>query len=212
LYLDEVAALDPALQASLLRLLQDKRFERVGGRKAIDANIRIVASTSVDLDAARRSGAFREDLFFRLNEIRLALPPLREREEDAALLARHFVGTEARSLGLPPKKISLRAIDAIGRYDWPGNVRELQNRTKRALVLSTRDFLEPADFELPELNAAEPGLPTLRQERHRSERKLVQRALTNASGNVSEAARLLGISRPTLYELLKSLEISPPAA
>lgn len=212
LFLDGVEALDSTIQTKILRLIEKKRVERVGGKKAIAVDIRLICARAPIGQNVESHTGIREDLFYRLSEMTLTLPPLRDREEDAALLARHFIRTEARNLRLSPKKLSPRAIEAIDRYNWPGNVRELQNRTKRALVLASRDVLEPADFELPEPEANETALPTLREERHRSERKLIQRALTNANGNVSEAARLLGISRPTLYELLRNLEISVPAA
>lgn len=208
LFLDSAEALSPAIQTRILRLLEKKRFEHIGSKKPVSVDIRLVSARS----APETRGVIREDLFYRLSEVTLTLPPLRDRREDAALLARHFVRIEARALRLAPKKLGPRAVEAIEQYDWPGNVRELQNRTKRALVTAARDVLEPADFELPEPEDVKTTLPTLREERHRSERRLIQRALMSANGNMSEAARMLGISRPTLYELLRNLDISNPAA
>lgn len=210
LFLDEIGELDTAIQSKLLRFLQQRSFERVGGRQTIEVDVRVVSATNKDLETAKRDGQFREDLFFRLREIGLVVPPLREREDDAALLARYFVRTEARALRLPQKKIGMRALSAIRAYNWPGNVRELQNRAKRALVLSENQILEPADFELPEPEGGAATLPTLREERQRAERELIQRALASSNGKVAEAARMLGISRPTLYELMHSLDIPSP--
>ena len=207
LFLDEIGELEPSIQSKLLRFLQERSFERVGGLKTIDVDVRVVSATNRDLNAARREGGFREDLFFRLSEINLVVPPLREREGDAVFLARNFVRAAARAMSMPVKKIGLRAMTAISSYPWPGNVRELQNRAKRALVLCDRDILQPADFELPEPNDGDAILPTLRHERQKAERDLIRRALANTGGKVAEAARLLGISRPTLYELMHSLDI-----
>ncbi len=207
LFLDEIGELEPSIQSKLLRFLQERSFERVGGLKTINVDVRVVSATNRDLNAARREGGFREDLFFRLSEINLVVPPLREREGDAVLLARNFVRSAARAMGMPVKRIGLRAMTAINFYPWPGNVRELQNRAKRALVLCDRDILQPADFELPEPNDGDAILPTLRHERQRAERDLIRRALANTNGKVAEAARLLGISRPSLYELMHSLDI-----
>jgi two-component system NtrC family response regulator len=198
------------MQSKLLRFLQQRSFERVGGRATIEVDVRVVSATNRDLETAQREGAFREDLYFRLREVALFVPPLRDREDDAALLARYFVRTEAKAMGVAPRKIGLRALSAIRAYAWPGNVRELQNRTRRALALCDRDILQPADFELPEPADEGALLPTLREVRQRAERELIQKALASTNGKVAEAARKLGISRPTLYELLHSLDIPLP--
>lgn len=210
LFLDEVGELDTPMQSKLLRFLQQRSFERVGGRQTIDVDVRVVSATNKDLESAKRDGQFREDLFFRLGEITLPVPPLRDRDDDAALLARYFIRTEARVMRIAQKKIGLRALAAIREHNWPGNVRELQNRSKRAVVLSEKQILEPADFELPEPDGSLVALPTLREARQRAERELIQRALASANGKVAEAARSLGISRPTLYELMNSLDIPSP--
>jgi two-component system NtrC family response regulator len=210
LFLDEIGELDPAMQSKLLRFLQQRSFERVGGRATIEVDVRVVSATNRDLETAQREGGFREDLYFRLREVALFVPPLRDREDDAALLARYFVRTEAKAMGVAPRKIGLRALSAIRAYAWPGNVRELQNRTRRALALCDRDILQPADFELPEPADEGALLPTLREVRQRAERELIQKALASTNGKVADAARKLGISRPTLYELLHSLDIPLP--
>jgi two-component system NtrC family response regulator len=210
LFLDEVGELDTAMQSKLLRFLQQRCLERVGGRQTIPVDVRVISATNKNLEQARRDGQFREDLFFRLREIGLVVPPLREREDDAALLVRHFIRSEARAMKIAPKKIGSRALAAIRAHNWPGNVRELQNRSKRALVLSVQQMLEPADFELAEPQDDGAALPTLREERQRAERELIQRTLAATHGKVAEAARVLGISRPTLYELIHSLGIPLP--
>lgn len=212
LYLHDVGAMEPALQAKVLRLIREQKYERVGGRKTLQANVRIVASaqrTPIDFDATSTS---RAQPPFQVGDLILTVPALRDRGQDAALLARHFVRAEGKALGLPARKVGGPALKAIGLYAWPGNVRELQARTKSALVLCTRDVLQPSDFDLPEPGDTETKIPTLRQERQRVERELIRQALASTNGKVAEAARVLGISRPTLYELLNNLGIPNPSA
>jgi two-component system NtrC family response regulator len=211
LFLDEIGELALALQSKLLRFLEERSFERVGGRKTIRVDVRIVTATNRDLRDAIGRGAFREDLFYRLNEVGITVPGLREREGDVVLLAHHFVHSFPKVLNTGPKKLSARAISALAAHDWPGNVRELQNRTKRALIMSGRDVLEPEDFEL-EASDDKAELPLLRDERRRIERELVLRAMVQCQNNITQVAKVLGISRPTLYDLMRSLDLPPPTS
>ena len=200
LFLDEIGDLPAALQAKLLRFLQGRTIERIGGRQEIAVDVRVVCATHQDLAAMIRDGRFREDLYYRLAEIIVEIPPLRSRNGDAALLAHAFVrqcaAEQKRStLGLLPE-----AIAAIERHSWPGNVRELQNCVKRAVIMADGNVLRASDFGLA------PGDPTnvrsLKEVRDEAEKGAVIRVLAHVNGNMSRAAELLGVSRPTLYDLL----------
>ena len=202
LFLDEIGDLPFGLQAKLLRFLQERVLERIGGRKEIEVDVRVVCATHRDLPKLVEAKAFREDLFYRLAEIGVRIPPLRERSGDAVLLARHFAQHLASELGKPAKGLSAGAVRAIDQHAWPGNVRELQNRIKRALVMCEGMRIRAADLDLEE--PAEEALALdLKHAREQAERRTLQRALAQADGNLSQAARLLGISRPTLYDLLR---------
>jgi two-component system NtrC family response regulator len=203
LFLDEIGDMPQALQAKLLRFLQDHVIERVGGRQPITLDVRVLAATHRDLPTALRDGYFREDLFYRLNEIGMALPPLRERDGDAILLAHYFLNRFSRELDQPPRKLSTAALAAISSYGWPGNVRELENRVKRALLMADGRMITEVDLDLAPRPSDAPLMPSLREIRDTAERAAVSRALALADGNVSEAARLLGVSRPTLYDLMR---------
>lgn len=200
LFLDEIGDLPAQLQAKILRFLQDRRIERLGGRQEITVDVRVVCATHQDLRAMISQGRFREDLYYRLAEIVVDIPPLRSRKGDAALLAHAFV----RQFGQEQKRGSLTllpdALAAIEAHKWPGNVRELQNCAKRAVIMADDRVLRAADFGLAPV-AAE-TLPTLKDVRDGAERDAVLRALSRVNGNLSRAAELLGVSRPTLYDLL----------
>jgi len=201
LFLDEIGDLPLELQAKLLRFLQERVIERVGGRHEIAVDVRVVCATHRDLGQRVKEQAFREDLYYRLAEVSLTIPPLRERTGDAVLLARHFLGVYGEELGRRGLSLSDEALAAIDSYEWPGNIRELQNRLKRAIIMAEGRRLTPADLDL------EPGSWTtaelnLRRARERAELDVLRRALAQAQGNVSKAARLMGVSRPTLYDLL----------
>jgi two-component system NtrC family response regulator len=205
LFLDEIGELPPPIQVKLLRFLQEQRFQRVGGRQEIQMNTRVVAATNVDLKGAVKAGKFREDLYFRLAVVVLKLPPLRERGEDVDQLARIFlqqyaVQCEKKSLTFSPD-----AIRAIKRHTWPGNVRELQNRVKRAVIMADGKRVTSADLELSQLEAIAGG--TLKEARENAEREVIQQALNRHGGRITAAASDLGISRPTLYELMEKLGI-----
>jgi two-component system NtrC family response regulator len=208
LFLDEIGDLPPMLQVKLLRFLQDQVIERIGGRHPIQVDVRIVCATNQDLEAKMRQGSFREDLFYRLNAVTLRVPPLRDRAGDPVLLASFFLRKFAAQFGRRIKGFSADAIAAMSAYYWPGNVRDLENRVKRAVVMSEGRLIVASDLELP---TAEDGITTddglqldLRKARMRAEREVVQKAMTQSNGTISTAAKLLGISRPTLYALLET--------
>ncbi len=203
LFLDEIGDLAQPLQVKILRFLQEKVIERVGGREPIPVQCRVIAATHRDLDAAVKDQRFREDLFFRLAVIKVALPPLRQRANDVIALAEYFIDAFSKELRKTPKKLSEGAIAAIRKHTWPGNVRELQNRIKCALVLADSPFINATDLELEAPAVIMPrSASTLREAVQELEREMVVTKLRENNGNISKTARMLGISRPTLYELI----------
>ncbi|MEZ5064582.1 MAG: sigma-54 dependent transcriptional regulator [bacterium] len=200
IFLDEIGEVSPSTQAKLLRVLEDRRFHRLGGSELIEARARVVAATNRDLPAAIAAGAFREDLFYRLNVFPIALPPLRARREDLPELIRHFLGrTSYRGPGLTED-----AMEALGEYDWPGNLRELRNVMERAAILAGSAAIGRAEIHVPEAPraSATPGA-TADGTLGETEERMIRDALARAGGNKSEAARLLGITRRTLYGRLE---------
>lgn len=213
-FLDEIGDMPPGLQAKLLRVLQDHNFERVGGTKPIRADIRVIAATNRDLDQATKAGRFREDLFYRLNVVRITLPPLRDRKEDLPVLARHFVAKYATEAKKVVRGVSTEAMDRLQGYGWPGNVRELANAIERAVVLCAGDHIGPDDLALPRAGtpaAPAPSAPTGNTDFHSqvkaSKRAIIRSALDRAAGNQTKAAELLGLQRTYLVKLLRELEI-----
>ena len=200
LFLDEIGDLPAALQAKILRFLQDRNIERLGGRQEISVDVRVVCATHQDLRAMIAQGRFREDLYYRLAEIVVNIPPLRSRKGDAALLAHAFVRQYAEEHKRGSLTLLADAAAAIEAHDWPGNVRELQNCVKRAVIMADGEILRAADFGLAATPDEQPR--TLRVVRDEAERDAVLRVLSRVNGNLSRAAELLGISRPTLYDLL----------
>ncbi|WP_260483491.1 PEP-CTERM-box response regulator transcription factor [Sphingomicrobium flavum] len=210
LFLDEVGDIPLPLQVKLLRFLQERVIERIGGRKPIDVDTRIVCATHRDLDAMCAEGTFREDLYYRLAEIVVPIPPLAQRTGDAVLLARYFVAKYAKDLGRKLNGLGPDAVEAIDEYGWPGNVRELENRVKRAVIMSDGKHVSAADLDL-QSGADDDGSASpinLRAAREIADRKAIRQALTRTENNISSAAKLLGISRPTLYDLLKQYKLS----
>jgi two-component system NtrC family response regulator len=203
LFLDEIGELPASVQVKLLRFLQEKRFQRVGGRSEIQSDTRIVAATNVNLQESVRNGAFREDLFYRLAVVVVKVPPLRERGADIDILARAFLHRYGTLHGKRGITFSPDALRASNLYRWPGNVRELQNRVQRAVIMAEGKRVTTSDLELTEALECPP--PTLKQARESLERELVQDALRRHRGKVTSAAVELGISRPTLYELMEKL-------
>lgn len=201
LFLDEIGDLPAALQAKLLRFLQERTIERLGGREEIPVDVRIVCATHQNLRDQIEAGAFREDLFYRLAEIVVTVPPLRDRPGDAVLLAHAFVRRYGDELKRSRLALSDEALAAIEQHRWPGNVRELENVVKRAVILADGPVIQASDLGFgPDRAGGEPL--NLREAREGAERREVVRALARANGNLSKAADLLGVSRPTLYDLL----------
>jgi len=207
LFLDEIGELPPSIQVKLLRYLQEQRFQRVGGRQELTSDARIIAATNVDLKAGINQGSFREDLYFRLAVLVISLPPLRERGDDAVLLAQEFLQKYATQNGKANIAFVPEALRAINRHPWPGNVRELQNRIKRAVIMADSRRITEKDLELS-TGIGFSSSTTLKEARENVEREMVQRALKRNLGRISSAAAELGISRPTLYELMEKLGIS----
>ena len=206
LFLDEIGDVPLPMQVKLLRFLQDQIVERAGGRKPVQVDVRIVCATNQDLDRMMREGRFREDLYYRLNEMTVRVPPLRERFGDAVVLASFFVRRFASEYGRAVRGFAPTALAAIKDYAWPGNVRELENRLKRAVVMADGSLLSAADLGFS-TRPEEPQSLGIRAARARAEREVLQLALAQAGSNLSKAAKLLGISRPTLYDLMQQHQI-----
>lgn len=207
LFLDEIGDLPLELQANLLRFLQEKHIERVGGSQPIPVDVRVLAATHVDLEAAITSGRFREDLYYRLNVLQVITAPLRERHGDLGMLASHFAHFYSQETGRRPRSFSEDALVAMGKHDWPGNVRELANRVRRGLVLGEGRQIQASDLGLLSLQAQDLPMGTLEDYKHRAERQALCDVLNRHSDNLSVAARVLGISRPTFYRLLHKHQI-----
>jgi two-component system NtrC family response regulator len=206
LFLDEIGELPAPVQVKLLRFLQEKRFQRVGGRQEIHIDARVVAATSVNLQESVANGAFREDLYFRLAVVVVKLPPLRKREGDIEAVARAFLHRYGRQQNRRSLSFSADALRALSLYRWPGNIRELQNRVQRAVIMAEGKVVGPADLELADALATQQPA-TLRELREAVEREAIEAALRRHRGKVTGAAIELGVSRPTLYELMEKLNI-----
>ncbi|MDR2924394.1 MAG: PEP-CTERM-box response regulator transcription factor [Azoarcus sp.] len=203
LFLDEIGDLPMALQAKLLRFLQERVIEHLGGRQEIPVDVRIVCATHRDLKTQIQAGLFREDLYYRLAEIVITIPPLRDRDGDAVLLAHHFIRQFAQENGRASIQLSEDAIAAIELYQWPGNVRELENCLKRAVIMADGSRVTAEDLGLDTDNDGEAlEYLTLRRVREVAERQAVVRVLARTNGNIARAAEVLGISRPSLYDLM----------
>ena len=214
-FLDEVGELAPALQAKLLRVLQEHEFERVGGSRTIRTDVRLIAATNRDLERAVRSGAFREDLFYRLNVVPLRVPPLRERREDIPLLANWFVRKFSEQTGRAVTGLSREARAFLVAYDWPGNVRELQNIIERAVVMGSNDLIMPADLSdlLPDTESpAEVEGEGFHEAVRQTRRRLIAAAMDRANGSVPEAARSLGLHPNYLHRLITTLGLRDSTA
>jgi len=210
LFLDEIGDLPYQLQVKLLRFLQEQVIERVGGRQAIPVDVRVVSATNMDLDDQVGAGKFRNDLLYRLNSVTVRIPPLRERPGDTMLLARYFLGRYNQEFGRNLRGFTEAAIAAIEAHPWPGNVRELENRMKRAAVMADGRLIDAADLELAVADGAPEDLD-LRAARMRAERVVVLKALDRSGGRYAGAAKLLGVSRPTLYALMEAHDLSVDA-
>ena len=206
LFLDEIGELPGALQSKLLRFLQERCIERVGGRKEITVDTRVISATNIDIQKAMKDNSFREDLYYRLSVVVLRLPPLRERQGDIGLLATIFLRQFAADSGIQDKRFSQKALRAMENYSWPGNVREIENRVRRAVIMSDGRLVKPSDLELGSVSTGYEGA-TLKEARDAVEQELIERALMIRKGNISRIAADLGVSRPTLYELMSKLGI-----
>jgi len=207
LFLDEIGDVPLAMQVKLLRFLQSRVIERIGGRKPVPVDLRVICATNQNLDRLMAEGQFREDLFYRLNEVTIQVPPLRERSGDSMLLANFFLQRFAAEFGRPVRGITPSAAAAINTHAWPGNVRELENRLKRAVVMTDGPLVSPADLGLALSEEASPSLD-IRGARALAERNVITAALAQTGHNLSQTAKLLGVSRPTLYDLLREHQMS----
>lgn len=204
LFLDEIGDLPMPLQAKLLRFLQERVIERLGGRGEIPVDVRVVCATHRDLSGMIREGQFREDLYYRLSEISIKIPPLRERPGDAVLLAQAFLERYAREMDRSIRGFAADALGAIEAYAWPGNVREMENLIKRATIMADGNHITAADLGL-DAGGVEVQPFNLRHARENAERLAVSRALAQSDGSIAQAAELLGITRPTLYDLMAKI-------
>ncbi len=205
IFLDEIGELPLAMQVKLLRALQESTIERLGGSSTIKLDLRIIAATNIDLEKAVKNGSFREDLYYRLNVIVLQVPDLKDRPEDILLLAHNFLKREAKQIGKGNVSFSPSAVAALSSHRWPGNVRELQNRIRRALGSGLGTSIQPEDLGLEDgdFEKEDQTLPTLKKAREKAEKKVIYQALALCGDNISKAANLLEVSRPTLHDLIK---------
>ena len=213
-FLDEVSALSLDMQSKLLRVLQEKTIERVGGQKIIPIDVRFIAATNRDLKKATEEGTFREDLFYRLNVVPITIPPLRERKEDIPLLVGHFLGRFNRNFGKHVRGLSEEVMEVFSGYHWPGNVRELENLMERLVVLTTEDTISlsmiPPDMLSTEIDISSEAVPqglSLKKARQRFEKKYIEKVLQLTNGNIQQAANLLDIHRFTLSTKIQELGI-----
>jgi Nif-specific regulatory protein len=210
IFLDEVGEMSPLLQTKLLRVLQEREFERVGGTRPIKVDIRLIAATNRNLEEAIEQGTFRQDLYYRLNVVQLLMPPLRERREDIPLLASYFVAKYSKMCKRRVSGISAEARARLINYDWPGNVRELENAIERAVVLGTTDLILPEDLPEAALEAETPtSVPLTKYHEAVAETKkqLIVKAVEQAGGNYTEAAKLLGVHPNYLHRLIRNMNL-----
>jgi two-component system NtrC family response regulator len=210
LFLDEIGDMPLALQAKLLRFLQDRVVERIGGRDRIPVDVRIVCATNKDLPSLIKRGEFRDDLYYRISEVTVRIPPLRERGGDAVVIAQDVLERRAREHQRPVRGFTPEAIKAIEAYPWPGNIRELENRVNGAVIMSEGRYVTVEDLGLPDSGEGDLDWLNLRVARQRAESEAIRQALAVARGNLSRTAELLGITRPTLYDLLDKNGVEVP--
>ena len=209
-FLDEIGELAPSLQVKLLRVLQEREFERVGGTYPIKVDIRLIAATNCNLEQAVKNGDFRQDLYYRLAVLKITMPTLRERREDIPMLVRHFVQKHSKRCKVKPRPISREALSCLVNYDWPGNVRELENAIERALVLGSSDMILPED--LPESLLERPPAPEMTEAKYHAavkelKKQLIRDAVEQTQGSYADAARILGVHPNYLHRLIRNLEL-----
>jgi Nif-specific regulatory protein len=209
-FLDEIGELALGLQVKLLRVLQEREFERVGGTHPLKVDIRLIAATNSNLEEAVRNGSFRKDLYYRLAVLKITMPALRDRRDDIPMLARHFVQKHAKRCGAKPRPISREALSCMVNYDWPGNVRELENAIERALVLGSSEVILPED--LPESLLERTPPPEMTEAKYHAalkglKKQLILDAVEQTQGSYAEAARLLGVHPNYLHRLIRNLEL-----
>jgi transcriptional regulator with GAF, ATPase, and Fis domain len=209
-FLDEIGELAPTLQVKLLRVLQEREFERVGGTHPIKVNIRVIAATNCNLEQAVRDGNFRQDLYYRLAVLKITMPTLRDRKDDIPMLVRHFVQKHAKRCKVKARPVSREALACLVNYDWPGNVRELENAIERALVLASSDVILPED--LPESLLERPPLPEMTEAKYHAavkelKKQLILDAVEQTQGSYADAARILGVHPNYLHRLIRNLEL-----
>ena len=209
LFLDEVSEMTAAAQAKLLRVLQEREFQRLGGTRLLRANVRVIAATNRDLRDALTRGTFREDLYYRLGVFDMQLPPLRERTRDIPLLAEAFLQDIGRTIGRPSSGLTPEAKARLAKYPWPGNVRELRNVLERASILCDGGMITPDHLSLQAEPMARSSTPTM--DLHEAERRAIERALRETDGNKAKTARRLGLTRTQLYVRLRKYDIDQPA-
>ncbi len=207
LFLDEIGDMPLSLQAKLLRFLQERVIERVGGREEIAVDVRVLCATNKNLEQMVRDGTFREDLYYRICEMVIEIPPLRERQGDKILLARHLLQKYTAAQSRKINGFSQEAAEVIEAYHWPGNIREMENKIKRAVIMCEDKYITPLDLALGTPQSLSINLRHVRQE---AERSAITQALSLTDGNYSAAAKILGITRPTLYDLVKKYNINIP--
>jgi len=217
-FLDEIGDVPGSIQVKLLRILQERQFERLGSNVTRNVDVRVIAATNVDLRAALEQGRFREDLYYRLNVVPISIPPLRDRKEDIPFLAIHFLQKLSKDLGASAKEISAPALDRLLSHSWPGNVRELENTIERSLVLASGEILQAADIriEAPRNSSSVPSqlMPLLPEGEtlEHWEQMMIREALRRANGNKSQAARILGLTRNALRYRLSQMGLDSGAA
>jgi two-component system NtrC family response regulator len=207
LFLDEMGDLPPSLQAKLLRFLQERVIERIGGRQEISVDTRVICATHKDLKKLIGLAEFREDLYYRVSEVSVSIPPLRERAGDTILIGRVLLRRFAEEHNRAIKDFSQTALLALEQYEWPGNVRELENRVKRAVIMADGSLIEPEDLEIEFGQTNSNGVRSLKDIRESAEANAIQEALAITDGQIGKVSEILGVSRPTVYHLLKKYKI-----
>ena len=209
LFLDEIAELPLTLQVKLLRFLQEKKIQRLGGIEFIPVDVRVIAASNKDLEQEITKGNFREDIYYRLNGITIELPPLRERENDIISIAGYLLEKYGKEMGESAKKLTAESIKAMKMYRWPGNIRELENKIKRALVLSTDKYIKPEDLGIScDAKKAQKEESTLKEAREKVEREMLQNSLEKYQGNLTKVSKSLGVSRSTVYDLMGKYDLT----